>query len=92
VESAPAPEPEPELPPLPPLPTRVRFEARYRDAPKQSPNVTMAIFVALIVFMGFCGVESFRAIGQFLQMTQKSLEYRRTHPPTPEPIQVEFVR
>lgn len=84
------PEPEPEPEPLPPLPTKVRFEARLRDVPRQRQEITLGIFLALIAFMAFCGVESFRAIGQFITLTQKSLEYRRTHPPTPEPILVEF--
>ena len=84
-------EPDPPNPePLPPLPTRIRFDPALRDVRRQNTSVTLALFVGLLLFIGLCGYKGFAAIGQFLTLTQKSLERRQKTPPTPEPVVIEF--
>lgn len=73
---------------LPPLPTKVRFEARYREAPRARKDLSLRLFVLLILTISLLGWQGIRNIGVFLQLMQQ--RYAQPAPtPTPE-IEIRF--
>lgn len=73
---------------LPPIPTKIRFEARYREAPKARKDMSLRLFILLIVMISAMGWQGIRNIGVFLQLMQE----RYAHPspsPTPE-VEIRF--
>jgi hypothetical protein len=73
---------------LPPIPTKIRFEARYREAPKARKDISLRLFVLLIIMISAMGWQGIRNIGVFLQLMQE----RYAHPspsPTPE-VEIRF--
>jgi len=71
--------------PLPPLPTKIRFEARYREVPRGRHDIGLLLFVAAIVFIFATGLQGISAITQFLDLTKRSLELRARKQPSPTP-------
>jgi hypothetical protein len=76
---------------LPPLATKIRFEARYRSVPRGRQDVSLAIFLGLLLLIGIAGYQGFASISAFLDLTKRSLALRAKHKPAPEPTpEVEF--
>lgn len=69
-----------------PLPTRVRFAARHRAAPRQNPRVSVWIFFGLLLAITLAGYKGIAVITQFLAVMQQ----RQIRASEPEPIRVEF--
>jgi len=75
-------------PELPPIPTKIRFAARYREAPKARKDISLRLFVLLILLISAMGWHGIRSIGQFLSL----MDQRYAHPsPSPNPeIEIRF--
>ena len=71
--------------PLPPIPTKVRFDARYRDMPRGRKDVGLMLFLGAVILIFAFGLQGMSSITQFLDMTKRSLELRSRSTPKPEP-------
>ena len=73
---------------LPPIPTKVRLNARYRAAPRARKDISLGLFIALILIIAALGWQGIRNIGVFLQV----MNQRYSHPsPSPTPgIEIRF--
>jgi hypothetical protein len=73
---------------LPPIPTKVRLNARYRGAPRARKDMSLRLFVLLILFISAMGWHGIRTIGKFLYLMER--RYAQPSPsPTPE-IEIHF--
>ena len=75
-------------PELPPIPTKIRFAARFREAPKARKDISLKLFVILILLISAMGWQGIRNITQFLYL----MDQRYGHPsPSPLPeIEIRF--
>jgi hypothetical protein len=74
---------------LPPLPTKIRFEARYRTPPKGRPDVSLAIFFGLLAMAVFFGYKTFAEIGTFLTLARQNAQQKKLRAtPAPAPDEV----
>ena len=73
---------------LPPIPTKVRLNARYRAAPKARKDISLRLFIALIIIIAAMGWQGISNIGVFLQL----MDQKYGHPsPSPTPgIEIRF--
>ena len=74
----------------PPIPTKIRLNARYRGAPKARKDMSLRLFVLLILLISAMGWNGIRSIGQFLYLMDQ--RYSRSTPapsPTPE-VEIRF--
>lgn len=79
--------------PLPPLPTKIRFDARYRDAPRGRKDLSLILFVGCVILVFAFGLRGMSSITQFLDLTKRNLERRSHQTPQPEPtpeIEIRF--
>lgn len=78
---------------MPPLPTKIRLEARYRDLPRGSTNLGLYLFVGLVILIFALGLQGMSSITTFLDLTKRSLERKARQTPRPEPtpeIEIRF--
>jgi hypothetical protein len=77
-----------ETEPLPPIPSRIRLHARYRGAPKARKDISLRLFLLLILTISAMGWHGINSISRFLYL----MDQRYSHPtPTPTPgIEIRF--
>ena len=77
-----------ETEPLPPIPSRIRLNARYRGAPKARKDISLRLFLLLILTISAMGWHGISSITRFLYL----MDQRYGDPtPTPTPeIEIRF--
>ena len=73
---------------LPPIPTKIRFAARYREAPRARKDISLRLFILLILVISAMGWQGISNISRFLSL----MDQRYAHPsPSPTPgIEIRF--
>ena len=73
---------------LPPIPTKIRLNARYRGAPRARKDMSLRLFILLILLISALGWHGIRTIGQFLYL----MDQRYAHAtPSPTPgVEIRF--
>ena len=73
---------------LPPIPTKIRLNARYRGAPRARKDMSLRLFLLLILLISALGWHGISTISRFLYL----MDQRYGHPtPSPTPgIEIHF--